>query len=99
MPYKRKEDRTEAVRRHREKKKAEEGLIHITSAETLGQFLKDDLGFDRFKLRDFIEWCQEGLIVSEQGIKNKETGLWLDSTNFIYMRLDTSISIILPEGT
>ena len=56
MPYKRKEDRTEAVRRYREKKKglAVAGAVFVEDDETLGGFLRK-LGFNEIPYEMLVE--------------------------------------------
>ena len=55
MPYKNKEDRTDAVRRHRAKKK---GIVTVKDDATLGDLL-ESLGFKCVPLSEFVEWCKE----------------------------------------
>lgn len=55
MPYKNKEDRADAVRRHRERKK---GIRIIKDDATLGE-LFTEIGFKCVPLNDFAEWCKE----------------------------------------
>jgi hypothetical protein len=83
MPYKRKEDRTEAVRRHRERKKEEEDrrealrryqqkqkdIIRIAPDDIeLGEFLIQYLDFVAVPFVDFVVWIQ--------GLKIEEDGTW-----------------------
>ena len=96
MPYKRKEDRTEAVRRHRKKKAIEEGLITINDAETLGEALKDFLHFETAPFEDFVEWCQENLIVGEDGVRDKTTGQLLHPPQVVYFRPE--MIVVVPKG-
>ena len=70
MPYKKKEDRTEAVRRHRERKKE---MMTIDDDETFGlgeMLLKLD-----FVAMPFEEWHE---IV--RTIKKDKDGIWRDSS-------------------
>ena len=68
MPYKNKEDRTEAVRRYRERKK---GMITIVPDDTrFGEFLREYLHFNNIPLEDVIEFHQR--------LRRDKTGKWYD---------------------
>ena len=65
MPYKNKEDRTEAVRRYRERKKGLKvaGIRLIENEETLGDFLRE-LGFGEIAY-DFLVEQLKSLVKDE----------------------------------
>lgn len=69
MPYKNKEDRTEAVRRHRENKRIDE-----ENKKWVGDFLTEICNFKTKSFRDLVEVIQEEFIVEEDGIRLRSTG-------------------------
>ena len=75
MPYKNKEDRTEAVRRHRQRKKEEEEKILAGEQmqKKLSEFLTE-LGFSSIPYRDFVEITQQDCIIDKDGIRSRRTG-------------------------
>ena len=73
MPYKKKEDRTEAVRRHRAKKK-EQIQAGERLQKTISQFLTENLGFNTIPYKDFVEIIQEDCIVEKHGVRSRRTG-------------------------
>ena len=97
MPYKNKEDRTEAVRRHREKKKQMEESIKVLREVTneLGPFL-GSLGFKSMGLNDFVKLCKNDLTIQEGGVYAEGLGKILDAEDEprVYYAGDTVI--ILP---
>ena len=97
MPYKNKEERTEAVRRHREKKKQMKESVKVLKEVTneLGPFL-GSLGFKCMGLNDFIKICENGLTIKENGVYAEDIGKILDAEYEprVYYAGDTII--ILP---
>ena len=76
MPYKHPEDRAEAVRRHRVKKreqKEQRDTLNWILGE-LREFLTDELGYKPIPFWEFVAICQEDLKVTEEGVLNVETG-------------------------
>ena len=69
MPYKNQEDRTEAVRRYREREKGLKvaGFIIVRDDETLGDFLRK-LGFEEISYEEFVEICRDN--------KKADDGKW-----------------------
>lgn len=80
MPYKNREDRTEAVRRHREKKKQmEEGKRAFNEVmDELGPFL-GSMGFKCMGFNEFIKICQNDLTIREDGVYAEGIGRILDA--------------------
>jgi len=93
MPYKNKEDRTKAVKRHREKKKKEQE--EIEAGEEFQKKLTDilkDLGFKTIPYRDLVEILQEDCIVEEDGVRNRKTGK-LENEPEIFFGLNLMIAV------
>jgi hypothetical protein len=71
MPYKKKEDRTEAVRRHRERQKDKKARVKkVEDIEaSLGHLLRL-LGFEEISYEDFVEVSKD--------MEKDEQGVWHD---------------------
>jgi hypothetical protein len=88
MPYKNKEDRTEAVRRHRAKKKEEEEQIERGEQlqKTLSSVLKENFGFHSMPYGCFVEIAQDDYEIVTRGetIRDKRTGKICDNIEVLY---------------
>jgi hypothetical protein len=100
MPYKNKEDRTEAVRRHRAKKKEEEEQIKIAELvqKKLSDILKEDFGFNTMPYSCFVEIAQEDYVVEGEKVRNRRTGKILDDIEILY-GLNMMIAVETPHMT
>jgi hypothetical protein len=103
MPYKRKKDRTEAVRRHRAKKKEKEERIRTAELvqEKLSDILQDHFDFKTMPLACFVEIDQENYVVEGDEVKDKKTGKIVDEVEVLYglnmmVAIDTP-HMIVPE--
>ena len=69
MPYKNKEDRTEAVRRHRQRKKEGQKM-----QSTLSETLRKNFGFHSMPYAYFVRIAQEDCRVEGEDVIDKGTG-------------------------
>ena len=98
MPYKNKEDKTEAVRRHRAKKEVERKIMGevMKHQKNIGQFLTG-LGFERsLDFRGMVELMQEDCILEEGWIRSRRTGERLTEPE-VYWGFNMLIVVETPE--
>jgi hypothetical protein len=98
MPYKNKEDRTEAVRRHRAKKKMEKEQIQRGEEmqRTLSETLRKNFGFHSMPYPYFVEIAQNDYIVEGENVRCKETGKIADDIEVLF-GLNMMIAIETPS--
>ena len=98
MPYKNKEDRNEAVRRHRAKKKKEEERIkELEVAEkTICDMLVEHMGFVPCSFSDFIWDVQEDLVVKEEGVWSKKLNAFISEPR-VLNGFNTVVLIDVPH--
>ena len=85
MPYKNKKDRTEAVRRHRAKKKREEDSIEEYDAveKTICDMLVEHMGFQSWSFSRFVENVQEDFVVKEEGVWSKKLNAFIEEPRLL----------------
>jgi len=98
MPYKNKEDRTEAVRRHRAKKKEEEELIEEleVAEKTICDMLVEHLGFESWSFSEFVRDMQEDFIVKAGGVWSKRLDAFIDEPR-VLNGFNTIVLIDIPH--
>ena len=86
MPYKNKEDRTEAVRRHRAKKKEEEEQIEAGELlqKTIGEILTERFKFNTIPFRDLVEIFQTDYVLTKDGVFSRKEGKITSDVEIFY---------------
>ena len=91
MPYKKREDRTEAVRRHRQRKKEGQKM-----QSTLSETLRKNFGFHSMPYPYFVEIAQNDYIVEGETVRDRRTGKILDDIEVLF-GLNMMIAIETPS--
>lgn len=104
MPYKNKEDRTKAVRRHRERKReqaAEQEKVkkvvfkYWDVEQGLGNFLKTCFNFEEIPFRDFVEICQDEFIVNGKGVWDRGEDKFIDEPQVLF---GGNMMLVIPRA-
>ena len=100
MPYKNKEERTEAVRRHRAKKKEEEEQVREAELvqKKLSDILRENFRFNTMPFGCFVEIAQEDYVVEGEKVRDRKTGKVIDDIEILY-GLNMMVAIETPHMT
>jgi len=96
MPYKNKEDRNEAMRRHRQRKKEEQERVEEAERWqiSLGEVLSK-LGFVPMSYRTLVECIYEDHILVKDGVMSKDTGKLIDKID-VFFGLNMMVLVETP---
>ena len=103
MPYKDKEDRTEAVRRYRAKEKGRKERIKENELlqKKLSDILRESLQFNSMPFASFVEIAQEEYVVEGDKVRDIKTGKTVDDIEILYglnmMVVIETLRMTVPE--
>ena len=87
MPYKDKQDRTEAVRRYRERK-----VIAEENQKWIGQFLTEHCNFETMPFSYLVKMIQEDCVIEGNNIRLRSTRELMDEPE-VYVGLNMMVLV------
>ena len=102
MPYKNKEDKNEAVRRYRAKKKEEQEAGELMQKK-ITEILTEHFRFETIPFRDLVENFQTDYVLTPEGVYSKEAGQIIDDMEIFFglnmiVAVETLVMTIPEEG-